>query len=50
MPELTDKQLLVLQDMIFTYKEFVNEVYNYPDEDTLFTQTQRELFTIFNIQ
>lgn len=50
MPELTDKQLLALEDILSVYKEFENEKYNYPDEDTLFTQTQRELFTIFNIQ
>lgn len=50
MPELTDKQMLALQDMLCFYKEFQNELYNYPPEDTLFTKTQRELFEIFDIQ
>jgi hypothetical protein len=47
---LTDKQLTALRDMMYFYKEFQEELYNYPDSDTLFTQTQRELFTIFDIK
>jgi len=47
---LTEKQLLALRDIMFFYKEFQQELYNYPDEDTLFTQTQRELFDIFDIK
>jgi len=47
---LTEKQLLALRDIMFFYKEFQQELYNYPDEDTLVTQTQRELFDIFDIK
>ena len=47
---LTEKQLTALQDILYFYKEFQNELYNYPPEDTLFTQTQRELFDIFDIK
>lgn len=47
---LTEKQLTALQDILCFYKEFQNELYNYPEEDTLFTKTQRELFEIFDIQ
>ena len=47
---LTEKQLLALQDILSFYKEFQNELYNYPEEDTLFTKTQLELFDIFDIK
>ena len=47
---LTKKQLTALQDILYFYKEFQNELYNYPSEDSLFTQTQRELFEIFDIK
>ena len=47
---LTEKQLLALQDILYHYKEFQLELYNYPSEDTLFTQTQREVFDIFDIK
>ncbi|NBO72456.1 MAG: hypothetical protein EBU66_19250 [Bacteroidetes bacterium] len=47
---LTDKQLTELRDMMYHYKEFMEELYNYPEPDTLFTQTQRELFDIFDIK
>jgi hypothetical protein len=47
--ELTDKQLLGLQDMLQHYKEFQEELYKYPDPQTLFTQTQFELFSLFDI-
>ena len=50
MSELTDNQMLALQDILCFYKEFNNELYNYPPEDTIFTQAQRELFTLFDIQ
>jgi hypothetical protein len=46
--ELTDKQLLALQDMLQHYKEFQEELYEYPDPQTLFTQTQFELFSLFD--
>jgi hypothetical protein len=47
---LTDKQLLALRDILYHYKEFQLELYEYPSENTLFTQTQRELFDIFDIK
>jgi len=46
---LTDKQLLALQDILCHYKEFQEELYNYPEPDTLFTQTQQEIFTLLDI-
>jgi len=46
---LTDKQLTALRDMLYHYKEFHEELYDYPEPDTLFTQTQRELFTLLDI-
>ena len=47
---LNEKQLTALRDILYFYKEFENELYNYPPEDTLFTKTQRELFDIFDIK
>jgi hypothetical protein len=47
---LTEKQLLALQDILYTYKQLQEEVHNYPEPDTLFTKTQRELFDIFDIK
>jgi hypothetical protein len=47
---LTEKQLLALRDILYFYKEFEMELYDYPPEDTLFTKTQRELFNIFDIK
>jgi hypothetical protein len=47
---LTDKQLTTLRDILYHYKEFQEELYDYPEPDTLFTQTQRELFTLFDIK
>ena len=47
---LSEKQLIALRDILYFYKEFELELYNYPPEDTLFTQTQRELFDIFDVK
>ncbi len=47
---LTEKQLTALRDILYFYKEFELELYDYPSEDTLFTKTQRELFDIFDIK
>ena len=47
---LTEKQLVALRDILYSYKEFQLELYEYPPEDTLFTKTQRQLFDIFDIQ
>jgi len=46
---LTDKQLTALRDMLAHYKEFQEELYDYPEPDTLFTQSQIELFTLLDI-
>jgi hypothetical protein len=45
----TDKQLTELCDMVHHYKEFMEELYNYPEPDTLFTKTQREIFTLLDV-
>jgi hypothetical protein len=47
---LNEKQLTALRDMLYHYKEFQMELYNYPEENTLFTQSQREIFDIFDIE
>ena len=47
---LTEKQMLALRDMLYHYKEFQMELYEYPPEDTLFTQSQREVFEVFDIE
>lgn len=47
---LGDKQLTALRDILYFYKEFQGELYDYPPEDTLFTKTQQELFDIFDIR
>jgi hypothetical protein len=47
---LNEKQLTALRDMLYHYKEFQMELYNYPEENTLFTQSQREIFDIFDIK
>ena len=47
---LTEKQLTALRDIMYFYKEFELELYEYPSEETLFTKTQRELFDIFDIK
>jgi hypothetical protein len=47
---LNEKQLTALRDMLYHYKEFEMELYNYPEENTLFTQSQREIFDIFDIK
>jgi hypothetical protein len=46
---LSEKQLLALRDILYYYKESQLELYEYPPEDTLFTQTQFELFEIFDV-
>ncbi len=47
---LTEKQLHTLQDMLYEYKQFQLELYDFPGEGNLFTQTQLELFDIFEIE
>jgi hypothetical protein len=46
----TEKEFKTLQDMILFYKEFQSELYDYPEENTLFTETQRKLFSAFDIE
>jgi hypothetical protein len=44
---LTQKEFDSIADMILFYKEFQEELYDYPSPETLFTETQRKLFTFF---
>lgn len=45
-----EKEFKTLQDMILFYKEFQSELYDYPEENTLFTETQRKLFSAFDVE
>jgi hypothetical protein len=45
----TEKEFKTLQEILLNYKEFQSELYDYPDEDTLFTDTQLNLFSAFDI-
>jgi len=51
--ELTTKELSTLQDMLQTYREFTEDLYEDFDwngePETLFTPTQRQLFTRFDV-
>ena len=47
---LSEKQMTSLRDMLEQYKESQEELYEYPNPDTLFTETQTELFEIFDIK
>jgi hypothetical protein len=48
--ELTTKELSTLQEMLQHYREFQEELYqNYDNPETLFTETQRKLFTRFDV-
>jgi len=46
---MTEKQLTALRDMVQFYRDFEEELYNYPPEENLFTQSQLELFQIFDV-
>lgn len=45
----TETQLDSLRDMLIHYREFQEELYSYPEPDTLFTETQREIFDLMDI-
>ena len=48
--DFTDKEWTTLQEILQSYREFEEE--KYPDNDdpeTLFTSTQRRLFTRFDV-
>ena len=52
--ELTDKEMKTLQDMLQSYREFTEEVYQEHSDwdgtpETLFTSVQRSLFTRFDV-
>ena len=48
--EFTDQEWSTLQDMLQYYRESQEEIYDYPDDPaTLFTKTQRRLFTRFDV-
>ena len=46
---LTEKQLTALRDMVEFYRDFEEELYDYPHEENLFTRSQLELFQIFDV-
>ena len=46
---LTDQQIKELKSILEFYMDYQNELYEYPEPDTLFTKTQRELFTLFGL-
>ena len=46
---LTEKQLTALRDMVEFYRDFEEELYDYPPEENLFTRSQLELFQIFDV-
>ena len=47
---LTEEQIKELKRMLEFYREFQNELYEYPEPDTLFTKTQRNLFKQFGVE
>ena len=48
--QLADKELRTLQEMLQHYREFQEELYqNYDNPEILFTETQRKLFTRFDV-
>ena len=46
---LTEKQLTALRGMVEFYRDFQEELYDYPAEENLFTRSQLELFQIFDV-
>ena len=46
---LTEKQLTALRHMVQFYRDFEEELYDYPAEENLFTRSQLELFQIFDV-
>ena len=52
--ELTFQELVALQEMVQTYREFTEEVYREHSDwdgtpESLFTPVQRQLFTRFDV-
>ena len=48
--DFNDKEFAALQDMLQTYRDLQEEVHGCPEDDaTLFTATQRRLFTRFDV-
>ena len=52
--ELTNIELIALQEMVQSYREFTEEVYREHSDwdgtpETLFTPVQRQLFTRFDV-
>jgi len=45
----TEDQLASLRNMLIHYREFQEELYNYPEPHTLFTETQREIFDLMDV-
>jgi hypothetical protein len=44
---LTQKEFNTLADILLTYKQFEEELYDYPPIENLFTATQLRLFEYF---
>jgi hypothetical protein len=48
--ELTEKEFETLSNILYFYKDFEEELYEYPDPTTLFTKTIFKLFDIFEVE
>jgi hypothetical protein len=48
--ELTEKEFETLSNILYFYKDFEMELYEYPDPKTLFTKTIFKLFDIFEVE
>jgi hypothetical protein len=48
--ELTEKEFETLSNILYFYKDFEMELYEYPDPTTLFTKTTFKLFEIFKVE
>ena len=44
--ELTEKQFVELINIVDTYRDLQNEIYDSPNPNTLFTESQREMFSL----
>jgi hypothetical protein len=48
--ELNEKEFETLSNILYFYKDFEMELYEYPDPQTLFTKTIFKLFEIFEVE
>lgn len=49
MIEFTEKEFQTVSEILFFYKEFQENLYDYPEPETLFTATMLKLFDIFEV-